>query len=120
MALLEFKHGDPERAKTLFEGLVDRYPRRLDIWSVYVDQLAKVGDVQGCRSALDRALAGKLTAKKAKFLFKKWLGVENRIGDEEGQEKAKERARAWVREHAPSAPAEEDEEDEEEEEEKQD
>lgn len=44
----------------------------------------------------DRALGQKLTAKKAKFLFKKWLNIETRIGDVQGQEKAKEKAREWV------------------------
>lgn len=49
------------------------------------------------RSGLfDRALGQKLTAKKAKFLFKKWLSIETRIGDVQGQEKAKEKAREWV------------------------
>jgi rRNA biogenesis protein RRP5 len=29
-------------------------------------------------------------------LFKKWLNIEIRIGDVQGQEKAKEKAREWV------------------------
>lgn len=66
MAVLEFKHGETERGKTLFEGLVDRSPKRLDLWSVYIDQLAKTGDIQGCRGLFTRALDQKLTAKKAK------------------------------------------------------
>ena len=49
MAVLEFKHGDAERGKTLFEGLIDRYPTRLDLWSVYIDQLAKAEDIQAIR-----------------------------------------------------------------------
>jgi rRNA biogenesis protein RRP5 len=49
MAILEFRHGEAERGKTLFEGLMDRYPKRLDLWSVYIDQLAKTGDIQGVR-----------------------------------------------------------------------
>ena len=49
MAVLEVKHGDTERGKTLFEGLVNRYPRRLDLWSVYIDQLGKAEDIQGVR-----------------------------------------------------------------------
>lgn len=48
------------------------------------------------RALFDRALDRKLTAKKAKFLFKKWLAIEGRIGDSAGQETAKERAKAWV------------------------
>lgn len=68
MALLEFKHGDTERGKTLFEGLVDKFPKRLDLWGVYIDQVAKVGDIQGVRGLVDRALEQKLTSKKAKWV----------------------------------------------------
>lgn len=66
MAVLEFRHGEAERGKTLFEGLVDRYPKRLDLWNVYIDQMAKVQDIQGVRGLFSRALEQKLTAKKAK------------------------------------------------------
>lgn len=66
MALHEFKHGDTERGKTLFEGLIDKFPKRLDLWGVYIDQVAKVGDIQGVRGLVDRALEQKLTSKKAK------------------------------------------------------
>ena len=100
MAVLEFKLADAERGKTLFEELVDRYPKRLDLWSVYIDQLAKQEDIQGIRGLFDRALSQKLTAKKAKFLFKKWLALETKLGDEAGQENAKTKARAWVAVHA--------------------
>lgn len=64
--MLEFRHADAERGKTLFEELVDRYPKRLDIVSVYMDQLVRVEDISGVRGLVDRALAQKLTAKKAK------------------------------------------------------
>ena len=66
MALLEFKHGDAERGKTLFEGVVSRYPKRLDVWGVYIDQVAKVGEVQVVRGLVERALDQRLTSKKAK------------------------------------------------------
>jgi len=65
-AVFEFRHADAERGKTLFEELVDRYPKRLDLVSVYIDQLVRVEDVQAVRSLVDRTLAQKLTAKKAK------------------------------------------------------
>ncbi|WWC95372.1 hypothetical protein V866_002234 [Kwoniella sp. B9012] len=110
MSLLEFKYGDSERAKTLFEGLVDRFPKRLDLWGVYIDQLAKIDDIQGVRGLVGRALNQKLTSKKAKFLFKKLLTIEQRIGDEKGQEKAKERAKAWVLENTKADPEEDEDE----------
>lgn len=66
MALLEFKHGDAERGKTLFEGILSRAPRRLDVWNVYIDQVAKGGDIGGVRGLVERALEQKLTQKRAK------------------------------------------------------
>lgn len=98
-ALLELRYGQAERAKTLFEQLVSRYPKRLDVWNVYVDQLTKLGDIAAARNLIQGALQRKLTMKRAKFIFKKWLAVENKIGDKKGQDKAKEKAREWVAEH---------------------
>lgn len=36
---MEFKHGSPERGRAIFEGIVRNYPKRLDLWSVYLDQV---------------------------------------------------------------------------------
>lgn len=41
IALSEYKIGDAERGRTIFEGLVDSHPKRLDIWLVYIAQEAK-------------------------------------------------------------------------------
>jgi rRNA biogenesis protein RRP5 len=38
-AILEFKGGVPERGRSLFEGILREYPKRTDIWSVYLDQV---------------------------------------------------------------------------------
>ncbi len=65
-AVMEFRHADAERGKTLFEELIDRYPKRLDLVSVYIDQLTKNGDIGAVRGLVDRTLSQKLTAKKAK------------------------------------------------------
>ena len=109
---MEFKHADAERGKTLFEELVDRYPKRLDLWSIYIDQLSKPGsgEIQTVRGLFDRALNHKMTSKKAKFLFKKWLAIETRIGDVAGEETAKQRARDWVAANVRKDEAEEEEE----------
>ncbi|EJT49659.1 rRNA processing-related protein [Trichosporon asahii var. asahii CBS 2479] len=119
-ALLELKYGQAERAKTLFEQLVSRYPKRLDVWNVYVDQLTKLGDIAAARNLIQGALGRKLTMKRAKFIFKKWLAVENKIGDRKGQENAKEKAREWVAAHTAPADGEDSDEEEEEEEESDD
>jgi rRNA biogenesis protein RRP5 len=49
IALSEYKLGDTERARTVFEGLVDSHPKRLDIWLQYVDQEARLGEVANVR-----------------------------------------------------------------------
>lgn len=66
MAVLEFRHGDAERGKTLFEGILDRYPKKLDVWSVYVDQVAKMGDIQSARGLFERLLEMKQNNKRAR------------------------------------------------------
>ena len=120
--MLEFRLGEAERGKTIYEGLVDKYPKKLNLWNAYIDQIGKQGDIQGVRyvfavafqfrmqssftvwlfhrNLVDRALDQKLNVHKAKFLFKKLLSLETRIGDAAGQERAKEKARDWVSKHA--------------------
>jgi len=95
-AQLEYKLGDAERGKTIFEGIIDSHPKRLDLWSVYMDMEAGQKDIQSLRTIFDRVLSQKLSSKKAKFFFKKWLGLERSIGDEEGAEVVKSRAIAWT------------------------
>lgn len=48
-AQMEYKFGDSERGKTIFEGIVDSHPKRLDLWAVYIDQEAKQGNLDAVR-----------------------------------------------------------------------
>ena len=48
-AQLEYKLGDPERGKTIFEGIVESHPKRWDLWSIYIDMEAGQGDIMSCR-----------------------------------------------------------------------
>lgn len=50
-AQLENKFGDKERAQTLFEKILSSYPKRLDVWTTYIDALIKCGDIDGARYA---------------------------------------------------------------------
>ncbi|KAI0673370.1 U3 snoRNP-associated protein Rrp5 [Trametes maxima] len=95
-AQLEYKLGDPERGKTIFEGIVDSHSKRWDMWSVYIDMEAGQGDVMSLRNLFNRVLALKMTSHKAKSFFKKWLELERRLGDEEGQDAVKAKAIEWT------------------------
>ena len=37
-AIMEFKYGTPERGRTIFEEILANYPKRVDIWNMYLDQ----------------------------------------------------------------------------------
>lgn len=65
-AQLEYKLGDAERGKTIFEGIVDSHPKRWDMWSIYIDMEAGQQDIQSVRNIFERVLAIKMTSHKAK------------------------------------------------------
>ena len=95
-AQMEFKHGEPERGRTIFEGLLSSYPKRIDIWSVYVDMEIKAGDQEIIRRLFERLTSMKVSSKKMKFFFKKWLQYEKEHGSEEDAERVKEKALDYV------------------------
>jgi len=37
-AVAEFKVGSAERGRAIFEDVLRNYPKRTDLWSVYLDQ----------------------------------------------------------------------------------
>merc|ERR1719503_192584 len=43
LAQLEFEYGSAERARTLFDGLIEKYPKRLDLVFVFIDMEIKHG-----------------------------------------------------------------------------
>ncbi|PKI86015.1 rRNA biogenesis protein rrp5 [Malassezia vespertilionis] len=96
-AVAEYKLGDVEHARTLFETLVERYPKRLDLWWQYVDQEARLNNIANVRSLMERImLARSNSTKQVKALLQKWLVLEKRIGDARGVQSVLDRARAFV------------------------
>ena len=45
-AQLEFCYGSAERGRTVFDGILSSYPKRVDIWSVYIDMELKEGEAE--------------------------------------------------------------------------
>lgn len=98
-AQLEFrsKHGDPERGRTIFEGLLSTFPKRLDLWNVLLDLEIKHGEKDQTRRLFGRVTSGKLKSKKAKYFFKRWLEFEEKEGNAKSVENVKARAAEYVR-----------------------
>ncbi|XP_069678974.1 rRNA biogenesis protein RRP5 isoform X2 [Periplaneta americana] len=95
-AQLENRLGEPERAQTLMEHILTSYPKRIDIWSSYVDMLVKNGQLDAARQVLERGIAQKLPARKMKSLFTKFLQFEEHHGTPEGVQRVRQMAVDYV------------------------
>lgn len=95
-AQMEFKYGDAERGQSMFNSILDNYPKRTDLWIVYVDILTKLGDVDNARKTFEKATSLNLNPKKMKSLFKKWLDFEKEHGDASLCEVVKQHAVQYV------------------------
>ncbi|XP_015695265.2 rRNA biogenesis protein RRP5 [Oryza brachyantha] len=95
-AILEFKCGVPEEGRSRFELILREYPKRTDLWSVYLDQEIRLGDTDMIRALFERVTCLSLPPKKMKFLFKKYLEYEKSQGDEERIEHVKQKALEYV------------------------
>ncbi|KAK4880366.1 hypothetical protein RN001_008512 [Aquatica leii] len=82
-AIMEFNYGERHHAEALFETILQLNPKRVDVWSTYVDQMIKKENIEGARRILERAVSQSIPAKKMKTLFKKYKELEIKYGDEE-------------------------------------
>jgi rRNA biogenesis protein RRP5 len=95
-ALSEFEFGSCDRARVLFEELLSNYPKRSDLWHLYVDKEVKKNNILQARQLFERMIINKSSAKNMKSVFKKYLAFEIEYGDEKSQEVVKEKARDYV------------------------
>lgn len=95
-ALAEFDEGSEDRGRVLFEELLNSYPKRTDIWHLYIDKETKLQNIEQTRHLYNRMVCAKISSRNVKVAFKKWLGFELKYGDEEAQESVKSKARDYV------------------------
>jgi len=48
-AQLEFRYGDSEKGRTMFDKVLTSYPKRTDLWSVFIDLMVKRGSQKEVR-----------------------------------------------------------------------
>eukprot|EP00560_Eucampia_antarctica_P009287 CAMPEP_0197827370 /NCGR_PEP_ID=MMETSP1437-20131217/4159_1 /TAXON_ID=49252 ORGANISM="Eucampia antarctica, Strain CCMP1452" /NCGR_SAMPLE_ID=MMETSP1437 /ASSEMBLY_ACC=CAM_ASM_001096 /LENGTH=2087 /DNA_ID=CAMNT_0043428183 /DNA_START=30 /DNA_END=6293 /DNA_ORIENTATION=+ len=100
----EYEHGSVERARTIFDALVEKQKKRLDLLFVYVDKEIKHGEIQHARNifekiskmAGDKNTKSRFNDKQMKGLFKKWYRMEDEHGDDESRQNVKLTAKAYV------------------------
>ncbi|KFP86282.1 Protein RRP5, partial [Apaloderma vittatum] len=95
-AQLEFRFGDSEHAKALFESTLSSYPKRTDIWSIYMDIMIKHGSQKEVRDIFERVIHLSLAPKKMKFFFKRYLDYEKKFGTTESVLAVKRAALEYV------------------------
>ncbi|KAJ3175830.1 rRNA biogenesis protein rrp5 [Geranomyces variabilis] len=95
-AQMEFRYGEPERGRTIFEGIMNNYPKRVDLWSVYLDMEIRNGDVALTRRLFERVIGHRFSSKKMKFFFKKFLDFEKKHGTPDSVDAVKQKAVAYV------------------------
>ena len=112
-AAMEFRSpkGFPERGRTLFEGLLDMWPKRFDLWNQRLDletalfaaEKAKGKDGEAdpgpVRDVLERgARVAGLKPRRAKVWFQRWAKWEEENGDSKSRDRVSSKAREWAAE----------------------
>ena len=95
-ALAEFESGSPDRARVLFEELLSNYPKRTDLWHVFIDKEIKLQNVAQARNLFRRMTTLKTSAKNIKNIFKKFVAFEQNYGSEASVNEVKVKARDYV------------------------
>nr|CAB3264721.1 protein RRP5 homolog [Phallusia mammillata] len=95
-AQLEYVLGDAERGRTMFENALSAFPKRTDIWSIYIDTLVKAKRIDDARSAFSRVTALTMSSKKMKSFFKRFVDFETRYGTESAAALVRQRALDYI------------------------
>ncbi|KAK7165863.1 hypothetical protein R3I93_005826 [Phoxinus phoxinus] len=95
-ARLEFQYGNTERGKSMFDKVLSTYPKRTDLWSVFIDLMVKHGSQREVRELFDRVIHLSVSVKKIKFFFKRYLEYEKTNGTPETIQAVKQKAVEYV------------------------
>ena len=93
---LLYKYNNNEEARNMFDNILKNFPKRKDIWFVYIDKEIKFGkNVDKVRQIFDRMFEIKFKINDLKSIMKKFLEFEKEHCKDEkefikAQEKTKE------------------------------
>lgn len=99
----EYQFGLLDHGREIFEDLLATYPKRSDIWHVYVDKEIKylhtkntTNHLTYIRNLFERMIVSKLSVKCMKTVFKKYITFELDYGTEELVNSVKQKAADYV------------------------
>ncbi|KAL3963566.1 hypothetical protein ACCO45_000570 [Purpureocillium lilacinum] len=100
-AALEFTsdNGEPERGRTMFEGLLSTWPKKGDLWSQLLDLETRRGaeaDQAAVRDVFERRTRVRgLKPQQAERWFRRWAEWEEKL-DPKGRERVMAKAQDWA------------------------
>ncbi|KAL6890947.1 hypothetical protein GGI43DRAFT_210794 [Trichoderma evansii] len=101
-AALEFRspNGEPERGRTMFEGLLAAFPKKGDIWNQLLDLeigiASSSADHTAVRDVFERRTRVKgLKPQQAEKWFRRWAAWEEKL-DPKGKDKVMAKAQEWA------------------------
>ena len=100
--MLEYKYGQLESGRTMFEGIVTNYPKRMDVWSIYMDMEIKYGGANNAlqaRHLFERCLSHddiKKKPKKMKLVFRKYMEFESTQGNDVKLQELRKRVEQYL------------------------
>uniref|UniRef100_A0A3P9LQM6 Protein RRP5 homolog n=1 Tax=Oryzias latipes TaxID=8090 RepID=A0A3P9LQM6_ORYLA len=95
-AQLEFRYGNPETGRNMLDKVLTSYPKRTDLWSIFIDLEIKHGSQKEVRALFDRVIHLSVSAKKIKFFFKRYLEYEKKHGTAQSVQDVKDKAVEFV------------------------
>ncbi|KAK7419432.1 rRNA biogenesis protein rrp5 [Neonectria punicea] len=101
-AALEFRspNGEPERGRTMFEGLLAAWPKKGDLWNQLLDLEIGISgadaDLTAVRDVFERRTRVKgLKPQQAEKWFRRWAAWEEKL-DPKGKDKVMAKAQDWA------------------------
>ncbi|KAI9148007.1 ribosomal RNA processing RRP5 [Paramyrothecium foliicola] len=99
-AALEFRspNGEPERGRTMFEGLLAAWPKKGDLWNQLLDLETGMAnaDPTAVRDVFERRTRVKgLKPQQAEKWFRRWAAWEEKL-DPKGKDKVMAKAQEWA------------------------
>ncbi|OCK79351.1 hypothetical protein K432DRAFT_383149 [Lepidopterella palustris CBS 459.81] len=94
---MEFKspNGDAERGRTIFEGLISAWPKKYDLWDIYVELERAHGMKENARQLYKRMAKAKMNRRRAMVVFKRWLEFEEAEGNAKEMKRVKALRQEW-------------------------
>ncbi|KAJ3614113.1 hypothetical protein NHX12_017689 [Muraenolepis orangiensis] len=95
-AQLEYQYGAVERGHAMFDKLLGTYPKRTNLWSIFIDLTIKHSSQKDVRALFERVIHLGVAMKKIKFFFKRYLEYEKKHGTADSVQAVKEKALDFV------------------------